>query len=76
MLVVGLVIRSYLNGKRDAALRSYDEKVSTIASDEAQISGPLFKVLATRPRPASRRSATTSIPTGCRLSSRPPTPAP
>lgn len=45
VLVVGLVIRGYLNGKRDAALRSYDQKVSTIAGDEAQISGPLFKVL-------------------------------
>jgi hypothetical protein len=46
VLLIGIVIRSYLNGKRDAALRSYNEKVSTIASDEAQISGPLFKVLA------------------------------
>jgi hypothetical protein len=46
VLVVGLLVRSYLNGKRDAALRSYNEKVSTIASDEAQISGPLFKTLA------------------------------
>jgi hypothetical protein len=46
ILLVGLVVRSYLNGKRDSALRSYNEKVSTIASDEAQISTPLFKLLA------------------------------
>jgi hypothetical protein len=46
VLIIGLVIRGYLNGKRDAALRTYNQKVSTIASDEAQISGPLFKVLA------------------------------
>jgi hypothetical protein len=46
VLIVGLLVRSYLNGKRDAALRSYNEKVSTIASDEDQISAPLFKVLA------------------------------
>jgi hypothetical protein len=45
VLLVGLVVRSYLNGKRDAALRSYNQKVATIASDEAQISGPLFKIL-------------------------------
>jgi hypothetical protein len=46
VVVIGLVVRGYLNGRRDAALRTYNEKVSAIASQEAQISGPLFKVLA------------------------------
>jgi hypothetical protein len=46
VLILGLVIRSYLNSKRDAALRSYNQKVSTIAADESQIATPLFKVLA------------------------------
>jgi len=45
VLLIGLIVRGYLNGKRDAALRSYNQKVATIASDEAQISAPLFKVL-------------------------------
>jgi hypothetical protein len=46
VVLVGLIVRGYLNGKRDSALRTYNEKVSTIASDEAQISTPLFKLLA------------------------------
>jgi hypothetical protein len=46
VVVLGLLIRSYLNGRRDAALRSYDQKVSTIATEEAQISAQLFKLLA------------------------------
>jgi hypothetical protein len=46
VILVGFVIRGYLNSRRDSALRSYNEKVSTIASDEAQISAPLFKLLA------------------------------
>jgi len=46
VLIIGLAVRGYLNGKRDSALRAYNEKVSTIASDEAQISAPLFKILA------------------------------
>ncbi len=46
VLIVGLIVRGYLNGKRDSALRTYNQKVSTIAADQTQVATQLFKILA------------------------------
>lgn len=45
LLVLG--IRSYLNGRRDAALRSYNDTVTAVANESSsQVSAPLFALLA------------------------------
>lgn len=61
LIVVILGVRSYLNGRRDSALRSYNETVSSIATESStQVSVPLFNLLS-NPSTTSAIDANTTV---------------
>ncbi|MGI8802558.1 MAG: hypothetical protein ACR2KV_10345 [Solirubrobacteraceae bacterium] len=59
LIVIG--VRGYLNSRRDAALRSYNDTVTSIVNDEAtNVSTPLFTLL-TNPGTTSAIDANTTV---------------
>ncbi|MEA2298585.1 MAG: hypothetical protein QOF77_1521 [Solirubrobacteraceae bacterium] len=61
IILIGIAVRSFLNSRRDAALRSYNDTVTSIANEaSSQVSTPLFRLLA-NPGTTSAIDANTTV---------------